>query len=48
MPRQKSDVYTALLFLSLLAIVAAGSLLYADFSRHGADAPPVRLQPLRR
>jgi len=46
MSRQKSDAYTALPFVSLLALLAAGALLYADLSRYGADAPaPVRLTP---
>ncbi len=39
MQRQKSDAYTALLLISLLALLTAGALLYADFACYGPTPP---------
>ena len=39
-PRPKSDAYTGLLVISLLALITACVLWYVDFDSYGKAAPP--------
>jgi hypothetical protein len=39
-PKQKSDAYTGLLILSLLAQIAGAIFLFLDFSQYPESKPP--------
>ena len=44
-PKPKSDAYTVMLFITLLAIGIGCTLLYLDFEEYGKQAPPKEAVP---
>lgn len=44
-PKPKSDVYTGMLVISLLAMIGGCALLYYDTQSYGPNAPPAVPKP---